>query len=134
MYKGVVTRVSVKGSTSGGTTTYPVTIRIDETDGLLPGMNANAEIVTEQAKNALVVPNAAVMRGSYVLVTTDSPSAVNAVEEMTPPDGYVYVEVRTGVSGDDYTQITSGLQEGDIIGYDPASVGDSSYYDSYYFG
>ena len=33
-YEGVVTRVSMKGDTSGGTTTYPVTVRIDETDGL----------------------------------------------------------------------------------------------------
>ena len=45
----------------------PVTVRIDETDGLRPGMNANAEIVVAQAKNALAVPNAAVVRGSYVL-------------------------------------------------------------------
>ena len=37
--------VSMKGSSSGGTTTYPITIRIDNTDGLRPGMNANAEIV-----------------------------------------------------------------------------------------
>ena len=73
-----MTRVSMKGDTSGGTTTYPVTVRIDETDGLRPGMNANAEIVVAQAKNALAVPNAAVVRGSYVLVTQDSPSAVNA--------------------------------------------------------
>lgn len=131
VYKGVVTRVSVAGKTSGGTTTYPVTIRIDETDGLLPGMNANAEIITEQATDALVVPNAAIVRGSYVLVTEDSPSAANAVDGMLPPDGYVYVEVSTGVSGDDYTQITSGLQEGDTIAYDPNTVTDSYY--SYYF-
>ncbi|MFR4726361.1 MAG: HlyD family efflux transporter periplasmic adaptor subunit [Faecalibacterium sp.] len=44
-YEGLVTRVSMKGDTSGGTTTYPVTVRIDETTGLRPGMNANAEIV-----------------------------------------------------------------------------------------
>ncbi len=43
-YVGTVTRVSMKGASNGGTTTYPVTIRIDETDGLRPGMNANAEI------------------------------------------------------------------------------------------
>lgn len=37
-YEGKVTRVSVAGNTSGGTTTYPVTIRIDQTEGLRPGM------------------------------------------------------------------------------------------------
>ncbi len=52
----MVTRVSMKGTTSGGTTTYPVTIRIDETDGLRPGMNANAEIVVAEARTPLPCP------------------------------------------------------------------------------
>ena len=128
-YVGTVTRVSMKGASNGGTTTYPVTIRIDDTDGLRPGMNANAEIVVAQADNALVVPNAAVVRGSYVLVTKDSPSAANADTTMEAPEGFVYVPVKTGVSDDDYTQIVSGIQEGDTIGYDPSSVSSDSYYD-----
>ena len=129
-YVGTVTRVSMKGASNGGTTTYPVTIRIDDTDGLRPGMNANAEIVVAEANNALVVPNAAVMRGSYVLVTQDSPSAANADTTMEAPEGFVYVPVKTGVSDDDYTQIVSGIQEGDTIGYDPSSVSSDSYYDN----
>ena len=128
-YVGTVTRVSMKGTSNGGTTTYPVSIRIDDTDGLRPGMNANAEIVVAEAKNALVVPNAAVVRGSYVLVTKDSPSAANADTAMEAPEGFVYVPVKTGVSDDDYTQIVSGIQEGDTIGYDPSSVSSDSYYD-----
>ena len=128
-YVGTVTRVSMKGKSDGGTTTYPVSIRIDDTDGLRPGMNANAEIVVAEAKNALVVPNAAVVRGSYVLVTKDSPSAANADTTMEAPEGFVYVPVKTGVSDDDYTQIVSGIQEGDTIGYDPSSVSSDSYYD-----
>ena len=129
-YVGTVTRVSMKGASNGGTTTYPVTIRIDDTEGLRPGMNANAEIVVAEAKNALVVPNAAVVRGSYVLVTKDSPSAANADTTMEAPEGFVYVPVKTGVSDDDYTQIVSGIQEGDTIGYDPSSVSSDSYYDN----
>ena len=128
-YVGTVTRVSMKGKSDGGTTTYPVSIRIDDTDGLRPGMNANAEIVVAKADNALVVPNAAVVRGSYVLVTKDSPSAANADTAMEAPEGFVYVPVKTGVSNDDYTQIVSGIQEGDTIGYDPSSVSSDSYYD-----
>ena len=128
-YEGLVTRVSMKGDTSGGTTTYPVTVRIDETTGLRPGMNANAEIVVAQAKNALTVPNAAIVRGGYVLVRQDSPSAVNADASMSAPEGYVYVKVKTGVSDDNYTQVTSGLSESDTIAYDPSSVSSDSYYD-----
>ena len=130
-YVGTVTRVSMKGSSSGGTTTYPITIRIDNTDGLRPGMNANAEIVVAEASNALVVPNAAVIRGGYVLVSKKSPSAANAVEDMDAPEGYVYVKVETGVSDDSYTEIKSGLQEDDTVAYDTSSVSDDYYSDSY---
>ena len=130
-YVGTVTRVSMKGSSSGGTTTYPITIRIDNTDGLRPGMNANAEIVVAEANNALVVPNAAVIRGGYVLVSKKSPSAANAVEDMDAPEGYVYVKVETGVSDDSYTEIKSGLQEDDTVAYDTSSVSDDYYSDSY---
>lgn len=129
-YEGKVTRVSVAGNTSGGTTTYPVTIRIDQTEGLRPGMNANAEIVTAKSSQTLTVPNAAIIRGNYVLVTTDSPSAANADESMTAPEGYVYVPVKTGVSGDDYTEILSGLCAEDTIAYDPTTV-TTDYYDYY---
>ena len=128
-YIGTVTRVSMKGTASGGTTTYPVTIQLDDIDGLRPGMNANAEIVVAEANNVLTVPNAAIIRGNYVLVTQDSPSASNADETMTAPDGYIYVPVQTGVSDDDYTEITSGLKDSDTIAYDPTSVASDSYYD-----
>ena len=117
-FTGVVTSVSDAGTTTGGTTTYPVTIRIDDTGDLLPGMNATAEIEVSSASNALAVPNGSVVRGNYVLVTKDSPSAANAVQDMTAPDGYVYVKITTGTSDDDYIEVASGLQEGDTIAYD----------------
>ena len=128
-YTGTVTRVSMKGSSNGGTTTYPVTVRIDETEGLRPGMNANAEIVIAEAGNALAVPTAAIVRGGYVLVTKDSPSAANADPDMTAPEGYVYVPVKIGVSDDDYTQIISGVTGNDTVAYDPSSVSTDYYYD-----
>ena len=133
-YTGTVTRVSMKGSSNGGTTTYPVTVRIDETEGLRPGMNANAEIVIAEARNALAVPNAAIVRGGYVLVTKDSPSAANADPDMTAPEGYVYVPVKIGVSDDDYTQIISGVTGNDTVAYDPSSVSTDYYYDDGGYG
>lgn len=115
-YTGVVTKVSVAGTTSGGITTYPVTVRIDETNGLLPGMNVEAEIVIAESRDVLAIPSAAVNRGNTVLITSDSPSAVSALDQEAP-EGYVYVQVETGVSDDSYIEITSGLQEGDTVAY-----------------
>ena len=115
-FTGVVTKVSVVGTTSGGTTTYPVTVRIDDTEGLRPGMNVDAEIVLSSADGVLAIPSLAVNRGDTVLVTSDSPSAANALEQEAP-EGYAYVQVTTGVSDDSYIEITSGLQEGDTVAY-----------------
>ena len=54
-FTGTVTKVSVAGTTSGGITSYPVTVRIDEADELLPGMNVDAEIVLEEAADTLAL-------------------------------------------------------------------------------
>ena len=127
-YTGTVTKVSVAGTSSGSATTYPVTIRIDETDGLLPGMSVDATIELASAEDVLAIPSAALNRGDTVLVTADSPSAANGtLVESTAEDGedYYSVEVTTGVSGDDYIEIVSGLQEGDTVAYIPTSSSSS---------
>lgn len=126
-YKGVVTKVSVAGTSSSGVTTYPVTIRIDETDGLLPGMSADATIVLGSAEGVLAIPSAALMRGSLVLVTADSPSAANGASGESDASasqqggGYVSVQVTVGIRDDNYLEITSGLQEGDTVAYIPTT-------------
>ena len=127
-YKGVISSILVAGTTANGSTSYPVTVRIDNMGELLPGMNATAKITTASVKNVLALPNAALVRGSYVLVTKDSPSAANAETSMTAPDGYVYVKVTTGISDDDYIEVKSGLQEGDTIAYDNSSVSATDFY------
>ena len=121
-YTGVVTKVSVAGNTSGGITTYPVTVRIDEYEGLRPGMNVDAEIVLQESRDTLAIPNAAVNRGNTVLITADSPSAVNALDQEAP-EGYVYVQVETGISDDSYIQVMAGLREGDTVAYIQTSSG-----------
>lgn len=136
MYEGVVTKVSVAGTSSGGVTTYPVTIRIDETQGLLPGMTVDATIVLGSADNVLTIPSAALQRGNTVLVTADSPSAVNgtavdsgngAEHQGQSGTGYVSVEVTVGIGDDSYLEITSGLQEGDTVAYIPTSSSNSGF-------
>lgn len=118
-YTGVVTKVSVAGASSGGTTTYPVTVRIDETEGLLPGMNVDAVITLESASGVLAIPTGALNRGNTVLVTADSPSAASG----TAIEGgeYYSVPVEIGASDSSYIEIVSGLQEGDTVAYIPTT-------------
>lgn len=117
-FTGEVTKISMAGTTSNNATTYPVTIRINDYGKLWPGMNVDAKIVTAENDNALSIPSAAVERGNKVLITAASPSAANALKDAAP-EGYVYVSVKTGVSNDNYIEVTSGLQEGDTVAYLP---------------
>lgn len=122
-FSGVVTSVLLTGSASGGTTTYPVTVRVDQPGPLMPGMNAFAKIEVGRAENALAVPAAALVRGGYLLVTDTSPSAARPAPGMQAPAGYVYVAVEPGLSDNDFLEIKSGIQETDTVAYTaPASA------------
>ncbi|MDK2808360.1 MAG: HlyD family secretion protein [Clostridiales bacterium] len=114
-FEGVITNISLVSTSSGGVTQYPVTVRIDEVGDLLPGMNITGEIVIESVDNALSIPADALMRGNQVYVQDES-----VTEEVDGvPAGFRAVDVTTGISDDEYVEITEGLSEGDIV-YVPA--------------
>jgi HlyD family secretion protein len=59
-FHGTVSQVRINPQTVNNVVTYDVVVLVDNTDGaLLPGMTANASIDVATAKNALVVPIAA---------------------------------------------------------------------------
>ncbi len=110
-YNGIVTNVSVNGTTTNGVTTYPVTIEITDFDNsLLPGMNIDAEIITSTATNVLAVPVGAINRGNIVFVKGEKED-----EKDFAPEGYRSVRVETGVYNNEFIEITSGLNEGDTV-------------------
>lgn len=61
--RDITNTFSASGTTTGGTTTYPVTIRIDDTGDLLPGMNATAEIDVAAAKQTAAASSQKDFRG-----------------------------------------------------------------------
>ena len=98
IYEGVVTRINITGTTVNGVTSYPVTIRIDKTEGLLPGMNVDARIVVEDLRDVLLVPVGAVMRNNFVLLQVQGQDPETA--EPGIPAGFVQTEVTLGASND----------------------------------
>ncbi len=112
-YAGTVTNVSIMGTSQNGVTSYPVTIRIDKTEELLPGMNAVARLVLETLEDVLTVPVGAVMDSNLLPVKT----AGQEQEKPEPgiPVGFKLTEVTLGPSNDTDVVITEGLKEGDII-------------------
>lgn len=124
-YKGRVTKVNINGTTADGVTSYPVTIRIDETDELLPGMNVQASIMVSSSTDVAAIPVSALSRGNRVLVKTDDAEEENA-EEADLPAGFAYAEVIPGISDGEYIEIKEGLKAGDVIAYIEEAIPSSS--------
>ena len=113
-FTGVVDKVSINGTTSGGATTYPVTIVIEDYGDLKPGMNVSAKIIGEVISDALCIPVDAVSRGN--VVTVPGPGAMNADNTAVVDVSKLETrEVSLGRNDSEYIEVTDGLEEGDIV-------------------
>ncbi len=107
---------------------YLVIIDVDNLDGkLLPGMTANVEIITDVRPNVTRVPtNALRFRPRVSDRPALSENAGPAPSKKAPPRPAVYVAgddpyrprktfIRTGLQGDEYTEVISGIKAGDKV-------------------
>jgi len=119
---GQVAEVDAVGTVSQGVVTYTVKIGFDtQDDRIKPGMSVSAAIVTEAKPNVLLVPNSAVKSQggvSYVEIvegddrnTALAANATGAILKNIPRRQ----QVEIGMASDEFTEVTSGLKEGDII-------------------
>lgn len=114
-FTGKVTNVSLQSNYSNGVTNYPVTVTLEDSGTLLPGMNVDAVIILDSAEEALCIPSGSLMRGNRVYVKDDTVTEAHG----SVPAGFRAVEVETGIISDDYAEILSGLSEGDVVYVDP---------------
>lgn len=110
-FYGTVTNVSLQSTAANGVTNYPVTVTMDETGELLPGMNVDGVIILDEAKDVLSIPVDSLMRGNQVYVKDDSASQA----EGPVPAGFRAVEVETGLISTDFVEIVTGLEEGQEV-------------------
>ena len=110
-FTGKVTNVSLVSSSQNGVSTYPVTVTLDDTWSLLPGMNVDGYIILGESKDTLIVSADALMRGNQVYVKDDTVTEKVGVV----PAGFRAAEVETGLSNEDYVEIKSGVSEGDVV-------------------
>jgi len=103
---GTITSISPAADTSSGIATYRA--RIDFTDSdvrVFVGMTANASIVVEERNNILVIPNSALL-----------PKGTGRVVQIKGADGQVTeIDVTTGLSDGIFSEVLSGLSEGQEI-------------------
>jgi multidrug efflux pump subunit AcrA (membrane-fusion protein) len=114
---GVVTAVSPTSSVVSNVVTYPVTVALTNPPSTVKqGMTAQVAVIVQTATNVLELPSAAI-------TTTGSISTVKVIDasgtQKTTP-------VTLGLVGTSYTEIASGLSEGQKVVEPTASVSASS--------
>jgi HlyD family secretion protein len=109
-YTGKVTKVALVGNANQGVVDFTVTVELTNADDpVKPGMTAGVNIVVQQLKDVLLVPNRAVrvVNGNRVvyILKDGAPQAVN---------------ITLGASSDTDSQVVGGdLKEGDPIVLNP---------------
>ena len=117
-FTGVVDKVNINGTTTSGSTNYPVTVLVSGTpEALKPGMNVSAKIIVEDAGSVLCVPVEAVSRGAdgTSLVKVAGDGALDEKGNLTDPSRLEDREVTLGRSDESYIEILSGLEEGEVV-------------------
>ena len=106
---GTITEISPIALTSGvGVVTYLVTINIEAEDiALRPGMTANASIVVDEKDDVYVVPNWA--------IRLDRDTGRAFVNRLTADGGVEEVTVEIGLRNEQFSEVMSGLSEGDVV-------------------
>jgi HlyD family secretion protein len=106
---GKVTKISPMGVEKDNVTTFEVRVSIDNRTGeLKANMTANAEIVLEEHKKVLMVPEAAIIYGK-------DRSASVEVPDTSVREGKRKVSIQAGISNGAKTEVLKGLQEGQEV-------------------
>jgi HlyD family secretion protein len=108
-FNGVVTKISPMGVEKDNVTTFEVRVSINNPGGELKAeMTANAEIILEEHKNVLQIPE-----GS-IIYDKDKKASVE-VPDSGAKEGKKKIAVNIGISNGAKTELLSGLKEGDEV-------------------
>ena len=109
IFNGRVTKIAPLGVEKDNVTTFEVRVSIDNPGGeLKANMTANAEILLDEHKGVLTVPENAVMYDPQKNATVEIP-------DKGQKDGKRKVAVKVGLSNGSVTEIVGGLREGDQV-------------------
>ena len=118
-YEGKITNIDKNGTTSSGTTKYPVEITVTKEDAMMAGMNASVTITTSEVSDALLIPAIAVTEeGNTSYVYTKKDDKTGKLSGKT--------KVQTGDTDGNNIVITSGLSAGDTVYYSMAASSSSN--------
>ncbi len=123
MITGQVVEIEAIGMVSQGVVTYMVKIAFDTQDERVkPGMSVSAAIITEAKPNVLLVSNSAVKSQNNVQYVEmvegedrGSALAANSGGIILKNTSRRQTMIEAGLSNDEFTEIVSGLKEGDVV-------------------
>ena len=101
-FLGDVVGIDKIGTVSSGVPNYPVIVKFDEDSrNVLPNMGIDAEIIIQEKENVVYVPSPAIvqMKGETMVKVQEG------------DDGEL-INVETGITTNEYTEILSGIEEG----------------------
>ena len=108
-FTGKVTKISPMGVEKDNVTTFEVRVSINNPEGVLKAMmTANAEIILEEHKNVLQIPE-----GS-IIYDKDKKASVE-VPDRKAKEGKRKIAVNIGISNGAKTELLQGLKEGDQV-------------------
>lgn len=109
VFNGKVTKIAPLGVEKDNVTTFEVRVSIDNPGGeLKANMTANAEILLDEHKGVLTVPENAVMYDGQKNASVEIP-------DKSQKEGKRKVPVKVGLSNGSVTELLSGLKEGDKV-------------------
>ena len=108
-FNGKVTKISPMGVEKDNVTTFEVRVSINNPGGELKAeMTANAEIILEEHKEVLQIPEGA------IIYDKDKKSFVD-IPDSRAKDGMKKIAVNIGISNGAKTEVLSGLKEGEEV-------------------
>ncbi len=108
-FSGKVTKISPMGVEKDNVTTFEVRVSINNPGGeLKAAMTANAEIILEEHKNVLQIPEGAIIYDKDKNASVEVPDAKGK-------DGKKKVAVNIGISNGAKTEVLKGLNENDQV-------------------
>ena len=108
-FYGKVTKISPMGVEKDNVTTFEVRVSINNPGGELKAeMTANAEIILDEHKNVLQIPEGAIMYDKDKKASVEIP-------DPKAKDGKRKIPVEIGISNGAKTELLSGLKEGDQV-------------------
>jgi HlyD family secretion protein len=109
VFNGKVTKIAPLGVEKDNVTTFEVRVSINNPGGeLKANMTANAEIILDEHKGVLMVPESAVMYDNQKKASVEIP-------DKKQKEGKRKIPVTVGLSNGSVTEILSGLKEGDQV-------------------